>query len=51
MKMENLLRDTERECLEKGTKWEYLNQYSNVCVIRQRELERMTGYQNLNWGQ
>ena len=25
-----------------------LNQQSNVCVTRQRQLERMGGYQNLN---
>ena len=48
MRKENLLGDAERECLEKG---ECLNQQSNMCVTRQGQLERMAGYQNLNWNQ
>ena len=43
------IRDTERECLENGEKEECLNQQGNVYVARQGQLERMAGYQNLNW--
>ena len=51
MRKENLLGDTERECLKNGEKKECLNQQSNVCVSRKGQLERMPGYQNFNWKQ
>ena len=47
----HLLGDTERECLENGEKGECFNEQSNVCVPRQGQLGRMTGYQSLNWKQ
>ena len=51
MRKENLLGDTERQCLENGEKGECLNQWSNVCLTRQGQLERMADFQNLNWKQ
>ena len=51
MRKENLLGDTERDCLENEEKGECLNQQSNGCVSRQEQLERMAGNQNLNWKQ
>ena len=51
MRKENLLRDTEREYLKNGEKKECLNQQSNVCLSRKGQLERMAGYENLNWKQ
>ena len=51
MKKGNRLGDTERDSLENGEKGECLNQQSNVCVTRQGQLERMAGYQNLDWKQ
>ena len=51
MRKVNLLGDTERECLENGKKGGFLNQQSSVSVTRQGQLERMDGYQNLNWKQ
>ena len=51
LRKENLLVDTERECLGNGKKGKFLNQQSSVCVTRQGQLERMDGYQNLNWKQ
>ena len=41
MRKENLLGDTERECLKNGEKEEYLNQQSNVCLTSQDQLERI----------
>ena len=41
MRKENLLGDTERECLENGEKGECLNQQSNGCVTRKVQLERI----------
>ena len=37
-----------KRCLEIEEIGNCLNQQSNVCVTRQRQLERMGGYQNLN---
>ena len=51
VRKENLLGDTERECLENGKKEECLNQWSDMCVTRQGQLERMADFQNLNWKQ
>ena len=51
MRKVNLLGDTERECLENGKKGGFLNQQSSVSVTRLGQLERMDGYQNLNWKQ
>ena len=51
MRKVNLLGDTEREYLENGKKGGFLNQQSSVSVTRQGQLERMDGYQNLNWKQ
>ena len=51
IRKENLSGETERECLQNGEKREYLNQQSNMYVIRQGQSETMVGYQNLNWKQ
>ena len=51
IRKENLSGETERECLQNGEKREYLNQQSNMYVIRQGQSETMVGYQNLKWKQ
>ena len=51
MRKENLFGDTDRQCIENEEKGERLNQQSNVSATRQGQLERMAGYQNLNWKQ
>ena len=51
MRKENVLGNTEKECLENREKGECLNQQCNVYVTRQGQLEKLRGYQNFSWKQ
>ena len=47
----NLSENTDEECLENGEIKDCLNEQRNVYVTKQRQLEKMNGYDNLNWKQ
>ena len=47
----NLSENTDKECLESGEIKDCLNQQRNVYVTKQGQLEKMDGYNNLNWKQ